>query len=411
MPSLALALKPGAGALRPLAAIIAGFSWDSAFASPAAVAGGPAAPQVTSVHERMRRCVVNDAGQVVYYLHPTDSTKKTDGSPAVLTGEDGQVMVEIPKFYARRLAVTSVSKWETSLKPTTGFDLHPAFLKDGVEVPFRYCGAYDACVYDTSAGAYVNGLNLDNADALYDYAADKLSSVSGKYPGVGITRAQARRLAANRGPGWRQLDFWLVQAVQLLYLVEWQSFYSQNILGAGNTNGSYLASSSLQTDSPHTIAGASNSIGNGSTNTVSGAGVNAKPGTSFMCYRGIENWFGNAWNWVDGFNVLDNQAWVSNTTAHFADDTTTNYQSLGATMPASSGYPTNVQPLPVGFLPASLGGSSSTYLTDYYWAASGWRVALFGGSAGYGTSAGGFYWYLYNGWSDRGRSIAGRLAL
>ena len=56
---------------------------------------------VTPVHERMRRCVVADDGSVVYYLDPNDSNLKADGTASDLTGTDGQVMVEIPKFYVR----------------------------------------------------------------------------------------------------------------------------------------------------------------------------------------------------------------------------------------------------------------------------------------------------------------------
>ena len=151
-----------------------------------------------------------------------------------------------------------------------------------MEVNYRYYGAYDACLYDVSASQYISGLNLDNATSLIDLIADKLASVSGVYPMVGLTRAECRTLAARRGVGWRQVDFWLVSAIQMLYLLEFRNFNSQQFLGAGNTNGGYLASSSNQTDSPHTIAGASNLLGNNSTNIYSGAGVSAKPGTSFM---------------------------------------------------------------------------------------------------------------------------------
>jgi hypothetical protein len=386
---------------------VASFSWDSGSSSPAAVGAAPRV--VTNIHLAMRRCVVNDAGVVQYYLSDTDSTKKADGSNADLTGADGQVMVEIPKFYASRIKVGTITTWAISPTPRAGFGLHPAFLKDGVEVSHRYIGAYDACVFDTSAGAYVDGLNLDNADSIYTYTEDVLSSVAGKYPAVGITRAQARQLAGNRGAGWRLVDFWLIQAIQMLYLVEFQTYFSQQVLGAGNTNGSYLASSSVQTDSPHTIAGASNIWGNGSTNATQPS-AGAKPGTAYMSYRGIENLFGNAWNWVDGFNILDRQAFVSNTTAHFADATSTNYAQLGAPMPSSDGVPTNHQDIDYAWLPASVGGSTTTHWTDNYFQASGWRVARFGGSADVGAGAGAFCWVLTFGSSGRGRSVSARLA-
>ena len=56
---------------------------------------------VTPIHEAMRRCVVRDDKTVAYYLDPNDSNLKADGSPSDLTGTDGQVMVEIRKFYVR----------------------------------------------------------------------------------------------------------------------------------------------------------------------------------------------------------------------------------------------------------------------------------------------------------------------
>ena len=383
------------------------FSWDSATSSPAAVSGGPLSPQVSPIHAAMRRCVVNDAGVVQYYLDSINSALKEDGSAAVLDGTDGQVMVEIPKFYARRSKTGTVTTWSISSSQLTGFDLHPAFIKDGVEVSHRYLGAYDACYWDDSASAYASGLNLDALTV--DTANDKLASVSGVYPIVGVTRSTARSLASNRGAGWRLADFWLIQAVQMLYLVEYQTFYSQDVLGAGNTSGSYIGSSSNQADSPHTIAGASNAWGNYSTDgTQPSAG--AKPGTAYMSYRGIENFFGNCWSLIDGFNIDTNQAYVSNTESHFADDTSTNYTSLGSAMPASNGYPTNHQDIDHAWLPASVGGSSTTYWTDYYYQSSGWRVARFGGSADGGATAGAFYWHLSAASSDRARNIGARLA-
>ena len=368
-----------------------------------------------NIYDKIKRCVMNDAGVVQYYLHPTDSTKKEDGTPAILTGSDGQVMVEIPKFYSKRIVDGTFTTWKLSHLPIDGYTLHPAFIKDGVEVNFRYIGAYDACVYDTSAGAYVNGLNLDTADALYDYANDKLSSVSGKYPVVGVTRAQTRQLASNRGPGWRQLDFMLWSAIKMLYVIEYQSLFSQNKTGAGNTNGSYLASSSNQNNSPHTIAGASNSLGNTSTNTTTGAGISAKPGVSFMSYRGIENLYGNAWNWLDGCNINIGTAgtfYVTNTTAHFADNTYTNHTLVTNSFPTASGYPSNFLALDSYFLPSNAtGGSTTTYLTDYLYAsASLSRVLIAGGGANDAGYAGVFYLLSLDASSYRRRTISARLS-
>ena len=394
---------------------IASFSWDSATNTPAAIDGGPTAPVVTIVHEGMKRCVVNDSGVVVYYLSPTDSTKKADGTSANLDGSDGQVMVEVPAFYVRRQVSGTITTWSISAFALPGYTIHPAFVKDGVEVSKRYIGAYDACVFDADASAYISGTNLDDASSLINTGTDKLASVSGVYPMVGLNRGQFRTLAANRGSFWRQLDFTLWSAIQLLYLVEYQSFYSQNITGAGNTNGSYLGSSSSQNDSPHTVAGASNARGNGSTNTTTGAGVSGKPGTSYMLYRGIENLYGNCWTFVDGININVGAAGnvhVTNNRSHFADDTSTNMTLLTNAAATSANYASAIAALDAYFIPTSVsGGSSSTYLTDYwYGSGSSNRVAFVGGDANYGALAGAFCVYANDDSSVRVRLIGARLA-
>ena len=393
------------------------FSWNSATNSPAAVAGGPSTPVITNIHRRMRRCLLADNGTVNYYLDATDSTLKEDGSSAVLTGADGQVMVEIPMFYVKRSVNGTVTTWAIADVPLEGFELHPAFVKDGKVVPFRYIGAYDACYWDATDSTYKSGLNLDNLSGSLDLAADKLSSVSGVYPIVGVLRSDCRSLAANRGTGWRQLDFALWSAVQLLYLVENQSFYSQNITGAGNTNvtNAYsIASSSNQTDSPHSVAGKSNSLGNASTNTTTGA-ESASRDTAFMSFRGVENMYGNCWNWADGINVnvgANGNVHVTNNRADFADNTSTNMQLVSTTAPTTSNYVSAIAAIDNYFIASSVsGGSASTYLTDYwYGSTSSNRGVRIGGSADVGAVAGAFVVVASGGSSSRIRTVGARLA-
>ena len=387
--------------------------WDSGNDAYTTFASGE-----TQIHRNMRRCLLLDNGTVNYYLDSNNSNLKANGQPSVLTGQDGQVMVEIPKFYIKRTKVGNLNTWFISEFPREGYVIHPAFIKNGAEVNYRYIGAYDACVFDISASSYISGLNWDNnagtgngveVDVTLN-TGDKLASVSGIYPMVGLTRAEFRNLAKNRGVGWRQADFFLISAVQLLYLVEYGNFNSQLTLGAGNTSGSYLVSSGLQTDSPHTVAGASNNFGANSTNLITGAGTSSKPGTAFMSYRGIENFFGNCWNWVDGFNLINYVPYVSNNDTHFVDDATTNYTNLEVSTPTTGGYITNIHNIETGFIPSSVGGSSTTYLTDTFYVASGNRVAIFGGNAFDRSEAGAFFWGLYSSSSNHNRVIGARIA-
>jgi len=369
------------------------FTWDSNTSSPAA--SQTSTRTVTNTHLGMKRCVVNDAGVVQYYLNPQDYTEKEDGTAANLDGTDGQVMVEIPKFYTRRTVSGTETTWSISDRPRIGFTVHPAFVKDGVEVDYRYYGAYHASYLDATDSTYKSGLNLNDLTSSLDLSNDKLGSVSGVYPIVGATRDECRQLAANRGTVWRQLDFTLWSAVQLLYLVEYQTFYSQDELGGGNTADSYVASSSTQADSPHSIAGRSNSLGNASTDTTSGADTVTDPPTAFMSYRGIENFFGNAWQWVDGINVNvggTGNAHVTNNRADFADDTSSNMTLIASSWPTTSDYIVSLQDVDNYFVPLSLsGGSSSTYVTDTATGSSSSnQVVRVGGDADNGAQHGAF---------------------
>ncbi len=237
-----------------------------------------------------------------------------------------------------------------------------------------------------------------------NWAADVLSSVSGKVPITQGTRANFRTAAATRGAGWRQQDFYLTSAIQLLYLVEYASFYSQSTIGAGLTDWTGANWLAWNNYNPMNNAGLSNAKGNTTFNLSNGTNNIG----SYMTYRGIENFFGHVWKWVDGININANRPYVSNNQADFADDTATNYTDIGVNLINANGYQSTLVNINYGFLPASVGASSSTKITDYYSQAAGWRVGIIGGHLNYGASAGFFYWYLSD--AAASRSIGGRLA-
>ena len=466
---------------------VAAFTWDSSTVSPAASVKGGVPPFVLSqLYDQIKGCVLNSSGVVVYYLKATDWSQKADGTASDLTGADGNVMVEIPKFYYRTTFVGTVTTWEISPVQVSGFAVHPAFILDGVEVEKRYYGAYDACVFKTQAitgataanpvvitsnnhglqtgdtcfiesvvgmteindetftvtrvdantfsldgedgtlyvpyvsggtfDAYIGGGNLTDATALVDTAANKLSSVKGVYPMVGLTRNEFRLLAAVNGTGWRQLDFYLWCAVGMLYVVEYQTFFSQSVLGNGNTNGIYLASSAVQSNSPHTIAGLRDDIGNASTTTANGQGTATKPGTVAMKYRGIENLFGNCWNWADGINInvsATGNVYLANNNdrANYADDTATGHTLVTSSLTTSSANIQALLPLAPYFLAAATGGTSSQYVTDrHYGSATSNRVARVGGNAADAADAGVFAFLALDASADNDRRSGGRLA-
>ncbi len=219
---------------------------------------------------------------------------------------------------------------------------------------------------------------------------DVLGSMSGKAPMNHGTRANFRAAAGNRGTGWRQQSFDLVSAVQLLYLIEYGSFYSQSEIGAGLTDWSGGVLIARNNYNPIEKTGLSNILGNATGSVSNGDGVR----DSYMSYRGIENLWGHLWCFVDGININSNVPYVCNNDTQFADDTVTNYTSLGVTLANSDGYQVALEQIARGFLPVSVGGSSSTYITDYYYQAAGWREARLGGYAIDGPKAGICCWRL-----------------
>jgi len=60
------------------------------------------------------------------------------------SGSSGNVMVEIPKFYSRREKEGNVERWMVSGTCHEGFALEPCFLRDGKELPCIYVGAYNS---------------------------------------------------------------------------------------------------------------------------------------------------------------------------------------------------------------------------------------------------------------------------
>lgn len=394
----------------------ASFAWDSSTSTPAAAPGyASSASVISSVHQQMRRCVMAPDGSIVGFLHPADSTKWEDGSDAssVIAGGGAslyQVMVQIPLCYYKVERIGTITIWSISDSPQAGFSIHPAFIRGDDVVEYRYIGAYDAALYDVSGTTYLDGLNSDNNTGNstapnVDPAADKLVSVSGRYPMVGLTRPQFRQLAGNLGSGWHLQDFWLTSLTQLLAVIEIQTFNTQAILGMGNTQTTYAAASESQSDSGHSVAGKSNAAGNYSAYLNSTA-----RDTAWMSYRGIENWYGNCWNFVDGINTNGTTPYATSDSSAFADDTETGYTNLGFSLPGSNDYVKNVHGSNGIFLPNEVGGSSSTYITDYFWRNVGWRVALFGGKASDSSSAGGLRWSLSDGSVTRYRSVGTRLA-
>jgi len=327
------------------------------------------------VHGKMKRCNVADAldsnNKPIVNAYYGDTGYADDGS-------NGQVMVEIPKFWYKKTLDTSGDRLFTfaiSDEPKTDYVVHPAFYRDrdgdgtAEEVDYRYFSAY---------------LGYNNGGLL--------ESKSGVTPTADQTIGTFRTQAEDRGVGWGLADYNLVYAIQILYLTEYGDFDSQTTIGRGFVDGNSSA----------TTTGGTSSYGNDTHGETTG--------TEQMSYRGIEDFWGNLYYWVDGI-VSDSNYDILIGNEGF-NDSGTGYTLYSTTNSSNTyGYIDDIQPQQeTGFSILSGGGSDSTYLYDYGSLSSG-KVALFGGSWDNGSDAGAFLLRLSFSASSSYADVGARLAL
>ena len=130
------------------------------------------------------------------------------------------------------------------------------------------------------------------------------------------------------------------------------------------------------------------------------AGTN---GQTAIQYRHFENLWGNIYTWVDGINFNSAQVWVSTNPNSFADDTSNGYTNIGNRASQSSFIRSMAvqSAAPWAMFPTAVGGTGSTYVSDYSWYSGGWAVLCVGGDRGADSDAG--LWF-FNG--DHGSSFS-----
>lgn len=382
-----------------------------------------------SMYGGRKRCNVSDGGTINAYYGDEGYTE--DGS-------NGQVMVYQPKFYYL-VCPLEYDRQETgygyhlrkanyyvSETQRAGFKLHPAFYdKNGNEVDYILMSAYEGCIYDTSANAY-----LKNDEQVMDASKDKFSSIAGARPASGVsqnlTRPNIEQMAKNRGEGWHSFGIKTASMEQLLMIVEMGMMNLQTAIGQGVVNLPWTTGSDT-TSSYAGATGSTASLGNGTgrateTTTYEGgvATKNTADGKTSICYRGVENFWGNIWKFAYGINFYCEVGkpflgYVCKDFNYAESKRTDNYENIGFALPSENGYvsamgySTNYDWL---FLPSEVKGNSSLPVGDYYYQNNTWdgyRMALLGGGWADGSDAGGFYWGLNNGVGRRYRIIGGRL--
>ena len=355
-----------------------------------------------------------------------DPTFKFDGS-------NGEVLTRIPEFYWKREIIDGYEYIYISDYAIAGFNKSEEFS----------VGRYDACIDEDG----------------------KLHSYSGYSPSTNKNITQHRDAAKLLSDEFCMIDYRYFM-LQLLYLVEYANYNSQSQLGNGIVSMRYTASDKaiIAGETTNTIVIATNdyfkvgqqiAIGTtvdgvsickdrtiteiaeyskdtteGTAITFDGEPVNIAIGNIIhacaqkeggcdslgmksgclvndsqhaVIYRGIENIFGNVFNWIDGLNIQEYQAYICrNPEEYISDKFEAQYNKLGYV----NCNERDMYIKKLGFdeknpdiaLPIEIGGGagSSSGMCDFYTSSEGNRVARVGGNFAYGANAGLWYW-LCNG--------------
>lgn len=367
-----------------------GIQYDTAVAAPACTRIGNMALHATlPIQSRMRKCLLKDNGTVNYYLDANNSTLKEDGTPALLDGTDGQIMVEIPRHYRKFGSEGTKRRSLISEYPLAGF----------TEIPLCYISAVEATVDRTNNKlASVVNITAQYRGGGNQKAWDALSkSVLGR-PVTDVSLTTFRTYARNRGSvNWNCNTYQIQRKLFWLFAIEYATLNSQAAYNAALTVEGYkqggLSDGVTTLDStkwsnfngyyPFVPCGYTNSLGNktgvvsftmpfeydsnGSANyigeynaaTAYVAGNYVSSGTSlYVCilastgnavtnttyftpvtrktvnvpsYRGVENPFGHVWKWTDGCKCMIQSDASGGISEFYVCDTPANFTSSGTT--------------------------------------------------------------------------------
>lgn len=296
----------------------------------------------------MKECNLNASGAVTAWKGDSGFSRS-----------NALTMVFIPVFYVAQKRSGTKQYFYVSDKPKTGMTKHPGSGK--------YVGRYHM-----NSGGY---------------------SISSPYPWVNITRLTARNKAKSVGSKFHLYDFATYCAIIFLYVVEFADWNCQNKIAYGRVNqSSAITSGKTDTMVYHTGT----------------AGSRISDGAAECQYRWIENLWGNVYQFIDGFNANGTTAYYCTDPSEYADNTSSGYTNIGTL--SGSGWIKDLTVTDNGLLiPKTSGGSGTTYVPDYVYSSSDWRVLYVGGDWSNGSYAGLLCFYADGASSDSYSNVSARL--
>ena len=309
-------------------------------------------------------------------LNP-NNYKQTTASAAATLAIGIDVMVCFPRRGVKRWKEGSRLYMSITNNPNASGYSYASFINGTKDNTEFYYGAYEGYVLNS-----------------------KLYSVSGYTPAVNATLTNFRKYAQARGTGYQLIDVGMVDYVQCCYLMVYQSLNSQKTVGMGRCSGGSVINT-----------GGSDTWGLHSQNATS---TLLTATTNNVKCLGIEDLWGNAWDWVDGLFIDNVYNICKSSDPSLFNDSGKGYISKGKGINYGSGEVGHISEVcwddERGFLPQSVqNGSDSTFFCDYFWQNVS-RCAIFGCSYYHGSVAGVFCWHLHDTASDSGAVTSSRLA-
>lgn len=244
-----------------------------------------------------------------------------------ITDGAGNVFVKIPKFYSK-ITKNADGTYKHQLSGTKHEGFDTLFKVGAKEIDYVMVGKYEG-----------------------SGSSSKVYSKSGQTPLVSITMDDFRNGCKAHGAGYQQYDFLIDLIIKELWLVEMATTNCQSkMYGYANNN-----SSKINTGKTDTVA------------TPTGSPISNTDGKHACKYRGIENPWGNIWEWCDGISFDGDKVYVcTEPTGYSAGKTTLPYEYYG-TRASSDGFVKTVAPLTEGSLiqyVTAVGADGSSYYCD-----------------------------------------------
>ena len=319
-------------------------------------------------------------GTVDYELSHEDQTKRIDGVTASDIGNasyDGNAMVEIRRIWTKITEDTNYIYVEFS-----NVQLDENFSAEA----FRDSSGTlkDCAYYSMFEGSYQNSKLRSLASG---------SVMAGQTGSTEISRAEAN------GSGWYITPYSLHNLVALLHVLVSKNLNTQAMFGNGNSNNSsYIAPGSLKSY---------------------GAFKGYSDETHAVKTFYIENFWANYWMRCAGL-LLCNRGTDASPDYQITYKSKPPYNNTGdgyvncGRGPTSNNYLKSVKPISNAVVPLAVGGSSTTYFSDYYYQANPTvaepKYALVGGARSHGASCGAFSVYLRYALSASDAYIGARLS-